>query len=43
MVVTHLDANNTGDYADAWATVAAWSILASQGTATGDSLVAFSI
>jgi hypothetical protein len=46
MVVTHLDANNannTENYADAWATVAAWCILASQGTASGDSLVAFSI
>jgi hypothetical protein len=43
MVVTHLEADSTGDYADAWATVAAWCILASQSTATGESLVAFTI
>ncbi len=42
-MVTHLDAVGTGDYADAWATIAAWCILASQGTATGESLVAFVI
>jgi hypothetical protein len=43
IVVAHLEADSTGDYADAWATIAAWCILATQGTATGESLVAFAI
>ena len=43
IVVTHLEADNTGAYADAWATIAAWCILASQGTMNGESLVSFAI
>jgi hypothetical protein len=43
IVVTHLEADSIGAYADAWATIAAWCILASQGTTTGESLVSFAI
>ena len=43
MVVTHLEADNTMVYADAWATIAAWCILASQGNMTGESLMSFAI
>ena len=43
IVVTHLEANNTAAYADAWATIAHWCILASQGTTAGESLVSFAI
>ncbi len=43
IVVTHLEANNTAAYADAWATIAHWCILASQGTTAGESLVSFAL
>jgi hypothetical protein len=43
MVVQHIDEVDTQAYADAWSTVAAWCILASQGNASGESLMAFSI
>jgi len=43
IVVAHLEADNTAAYADAWATIAHWCILASQGTTAGESLVSFAI
>ncbi len=43
MVVTHLEDVNTAAYMDAWATIAAWCILASQGNTTRESLMSFSI
>ena len=44
IVVTNLKVdNNTAAYADVWATIAAWCILASQGNTTGESLVSFAI
>ena len=42
-IMTHLEEVNTQEYADSWATVAAWCVLASQGNTTGDSLMSFSI
>ncbi len=43
IVVTHLKADNTGAYAEVWTIIAAWCILESQGTTTGESLVSFTI
>ena len=43
IIMTQLEEVNTQEYADAWATAAAWCVLASQGNATGDSLTSFSI
>jgi len=43
IVVTHLEADNTAAYADAWATISHWCILASQDTTVGESLVSFAI
>jgi hypothetical protein len=43
MVVHHLGEVNTQAYTDAWATVATWCILASQGNTAGESLMSFSI
>ena len=43
MVVHHLEEVDTQAYTDAWATVAAWCILASQGNTSGESLMSFSI
>jgi len=43
IVVTHLEADNTAAYADAWTTIAPWCILASQGTTAGESLMCFAI
>ena len=43
IVVNHLDEVDTQVYADAWLTVAAWCILASQGNSAGESLMSFSI
>ncbi len=41
--MNHLDKVNTQAYADAWLTVAAWCILASQGNMAGESLMSFAI
>ena len=43
MVVHHIEEVDTREYTDAWATVAAWCILASQGNTSGESLMSFSI
>jgi len=43
MVVNHIEEVASQEYTDAWATVAAWCILASQGNTTGESLMSFSI
>ena len=42
-VYHHLNKVNTQECANGWATVVAWCILAAQGNANGESLVAFSI
>ena len=42
-VYHHLNEVNTQECANGWATVVAWCILAAQGNANGESLVAFSI
>ena len=43
MVVNHLKEVNTEAYADFWAAVASWCIMASQGNTAGESLLSFSI
>jgi hypothetical protein len=43
IIMTHLEEVNTQEYADAWATVTAWWVLASQGNTTGDNLMSFAI
>ena len=43
MVVHHIEEVDTQEYTDAWATVAAWCILASQGNTSGENLMSFSI
>ena len=43
IVTTHVGEVNTAAYADAWATVASWCLLAGQASTTGESLVSFSI
>ena len=43
IVVNHIDEVGEQTYATAWSTVVAWCLLASQGNATGESLVSFSI
>jgi hypothetical protein len=42
-VYHHINKENTQECANGWATVVAWCILAAQGNANGESLVAFSI
>ena len=43
IVTNHVGEVNTQAYADAWATIAAWCLLAGQVSTTGESLVSFSI
>jgi len=41
IVTTHVGEVNTTAYADAWATIASWCLLACQASTTGESLVSF--
>ena len=43
IITTHIGEVDTTAYADAWSTVASWSLLAGQASATGESLVSFSV
>ena len=43
IITDHIGEVNTTAYADAWATIAAWCLLAGQASTTGESLVSFSI
>ncbi len=43
IITDHIGEVNTTAYADAWATIAAWCLLAGQASTTGESLVFFSI
>ena len=43
IVTTHVGEVNTPEYADLWATVAAWCLLAGQASTTGESFISFTI
>ena len=43
IVTTHVGEVNTPEYADSWATVAAWCLLAGQASTTGESFMSFTI
>ncbi len=43
IVTTHVGEVNTPEYADSWATVATWCLLAGQASTTGESFMSFSI
>ena len=43
IITIYIGEVNTTAYADAWATIAAWCLLAGQASTTGESLVSFLI
>ena len=43
IITSHIREVNTTAYTNAWATIAAWFLLAGQASTTGESLVSFSI